>query len=414
MSYPVIVAYGRTACTKANGRAKKNHTGFTDVHPIEFSAECLKGVINKVPYVAEHVEDIGDVITGCAMHINEMNLNVSRLIVNRAGGTAWDCIPAQTINRFCSSGLQAISTVTNAIIAGQYKVGIAGGCEYMSKCFMPYDVASYGDQWIIDNYPGGYMSMGQTAENVANDYGFTREELDAMALESHTRAAAARLAGKLNKAIIPFTKADGTVVDADDGNLAEMDGTLTTSMEKMASLKPCFVPAEEGGKTTAASSSQTTDATSYVMIMDSDYAAEHGIKPIAKMIAFQVAGCDATRMGMGPVYAIPKALDQAGMKTVKELDVIELNEAFASQALACVKNVVNDPHLEGFQEMWDTKKVNPYGGAMALGHPMGATGAFLTCKALDYLQDPETAGKYAMVTMCIGGGMGAAGIYELL
>ena len=150
------------------------------------------------------------------------------------------------------------------------------------------------------------------------------------------------------------------------------------------------------------------------MIMDSDFAAEHGIKPIAKMIAFQVAGCDATRMGMGPVYAIPEALKQAGMTSVKDLDVIELNEAFASQAMACVKNVVKNPMLDGFQEMWDAKKVNPYGGAMALGHPMGATGAFLTCKVLDYLRDPETAGKLGMVTMCIGGGMGAAGIYELL
>jgi len=408
MSYPVIVAYGRTACT----RARKG--GLHDVHPVDYSAVALKGVIEKVPYVAEHIEDIGDVITGCAMHINQMNMNASRLIVNRAGGTAWDCIPAQTINRFCSSGLQAISTVVNAITAGQYKVGIAGGCEYMTGCFTPYDFATYGNKWIIDNYPGGYMSMGQTAENVANDYGFTREEMDAMALESHTRAAQARKNGKLAPSIIPVTKPDGTVVDYDDGILAEMDGTLKTSMEKMAGLKTCFVAAEDGGKVTAASSSQTTDAAAYVMIMDSDYAAEHGIKPIAKMIAFQVAGCDATRMGMGPVYAIPKALKQAGMSSIKDIDVVELNEAFASQAMACVKNVVGDPMLEGFQEMWDAKKVNPYGGAMALGHPMGATGAFLTCKALDYLRDPETAGKYGMVTMCIGGGMGAAGIYELL
>ena len=150
--------------------------------------------------MAEHIEDIGDVITGCAMHINQMNMNASRLIVNRAGGTAWDCIPAQTINRFCSSGLQAISTVVNAITAGQYKVGIAGGCEYMTGCFTPYDFATYGNKWIIDNYPGGYMSMGQTAENVANDYGFTREEMDEMALEfPHPRrpGPSARQAGSL-------------------------------------------------------------------------------------------------------------------------------------------------------------------------------------------------------------------------
>lgn len=406
MSYPVIVAYGRTACT----RARKG--GLHDVHPVDYSAECLKGVIAKVPYVEEHPEIIGDVITGCAMHINQMNMNASRLIVNRAGLP--DAVPAQTINRFCSSGLQAISTAVNAITAGQYKVAVAGGCEYMTGCYTPYDFATYGDKWIMDNYPGGYMSMGQTAENVANDYGFTREQMDEMALESHTRAAQARKNGKLAPSIIPYTKEDGTVVDYDDGILAELDGTLKTSMEKMAGLKTCFVAAEDGGKVTAATSSQTTDAASYVMIMDSDFAAEHGIKPIAKMIAFQVAGCDATRMGMGPVYAIPEALKQAGMTSVKDLDVIELNEAFASQAMACVKNVVKNPMLDGFQEMWDTKKVNPYGGAMALGHPMGATGAFLTCKVLDYLRDPETAGKHGMVTMCIGGGMGAAGIYELL
>ena len=161
MSYPVIVAYGRTACT----RARKG--GLHDVHPVDYSAECLKGVIAKVPYVEEHPEVIGDVITGCAMHINQMNMNASRLIVNRAGLP--DAVPAQTINRFCSSGLQAISTAVNAITAGQYKVAVAGGCEYMTGCFTPYDFATYGDKWIMDNYPGGYMSMGQTAENVAND-----------------------------------------------------------------------------------------------------------------------------------------------------------------------------------------------------------------------------------------------------
>lgn len=248
---------------------------------------------------------------------------------------------------------------------------------------------------------------------MANDYGFTREVMDEMALTSHTRAAKARKDGKLAPSIIPVVKPDGTTVTYDDGILADMDGNLKTSMEKMAGLKTCFIPEDQGGKVTAATSSQTTDAAAYVILMDEDYAKELGIKPIAKLIEFQVAGCDATRMGMGPVYAIPKALAHAGFKSVKDMDVIELNEAFASQALACVKNVVNNPMLDGFQEMWDEAKVNPYGGAMALGHPMGATGAFLTCKVLDYLQDPATAGKYGMVTMCIGGGMGACGIYEM-
>ncbi len=177
-----------------------------------------------------------------------------------------------------------------------------------------------------------------------------------------------------------------------------MDGNLKTSMEKMAGMKPCF---RENGTVTAATSSQTTDATAYVVLMDSELAAELGIKPIARLKSFAVAGCDATVMGLGPIYAVPKALAQAGL-TVADMDIIEINEAFASQSLACIDEL-------GLP----MEKVNPYGGAMALGHPMGATGAFLTMKALDYLRDPETAGKYALVTMCIGGGMGAAGVFEL-
>ena len=399
----VVVAYGRTACCKSRKGS------FAGVHPLEYSAQALKGTLAKIPQLK--AEMIDDVVMGCAMPVNQMSMNFARLCVNRAGLP--DCVPAQTINRFCSGGLQAIATGANAIWAGQMDVVVAGGCEDMTDCFSPYP-QEYMDKWIMENYEGGYMTMGETAERVADKWNISREEMDKMALESHTRAAQARLHGKLAPSIIPYTKEDGTVVDYDDVILAEMDGTLKTSMEKMAGLKTCFVAAEDGGKVTAATSSQTTDAAAYVMIMDSDYAAEHGIKPIAKMIAFQVAGCDATRMGMGPVYAIPKALKQAGFSSVKDMDVIELNEAFASQAMACIKNVVKNPMLDGFQEMWDAKKVNPYGGAMALGHPMGATGAFLTCKALDYLRDPETAGKYGMVTMCIGGGMGAAGIYEML
>ena len=393
MSTPVVVAYGRTPCC----RARKG--GLADVHPIDYAAACLKGVIAKVPYIEQHPEEIGDVITGCAMAINELNLNAGRLIVNRAGLP--DDVPGQTINRFCSSGLQAISTVANAIAVGQYKIGIGGGVECMTKCFGAFDYQTYGNPWIIENYPGGYMTMGETAERVADHYNISRVDMEQMALESHTKAAAARLNGKLAPSIIPYVKEDGTVVSYDDGIQANLDGTLKTSMEKMAGMKPCF---RENGKVTAATSSQTTDAAAYVILMDEDYARSLGIRPIAKLIAFQVAGCDATEMGMGPRYAIPKALAQANM-TIDQMDTIELNEAFASQALACIRTTPGGIPYE---------KVNPYGGAMALGHPMGATGAFLTCKALDYLQDPETAGTYGMVTMCIGGGMGACGIYEMI
>ena len=393
MPTPVVVAYGRTPCC----RARKG--GLADVHPIDYAAACLKGVIAKVPYIEEHPEEIGDVITGCAMAINELNLNAGRLIVNRAGLP--DDVPGQTINRFCSSGLQAISTIANAIAVGQYKIGIGGGVECMTKCFGAFDYQTYGNPWIIENYPGGYMTMGETAERVADHYNISRVDMEQMALESHTKAAAARLNGKLAPSIIPYVKEDGTVVSYDDGIQANLDGTLKTSMEKMAGMKPCF---RENGKVTAATSSQTTDAAAYVILMDEDYARSLGIRPIAKLIAFQVAGCDATEMGMGPRYAIPKALAQANM-TIDQMDTIELNEAFASQALACIRTTPGGIPYD---------KVNPYGGAMALGHPMGATGAFLTCKALDYLQDPETAGTYGMVTMCIGGGMGACGIYEMI
>ena len=384
---PVIVAYGRSPCC----RARKG--GLSQMHPIDFSAQTLKGILAKIPQLDPSLID--DVITGCASPTNEMSMNASRLIVNRA--ELPESISAQTINRFCSSGLQAIATASNAILAGQMRCVIAGGVECMTRCFAPYP-EEQKNQWILDNYIGGYMTMGETAERVVDRYNIPRERMEEMALNSHIRAAAARKAGKLNKCIIPIIDQDGNTVEYDDGILADMDGNLKTSMEKMAGMKPCF---RENGTVTAATSSQTTDAAAYVVLMDSELAAELGLKPIARLKSFAVAGCDATVMGLGPIYAVPKALAQAGL-TVDDMDIIEINEAFASQSLACIDTL-------GF----DMAKTNPYGGAMALGHPMGATGAFLTMKALDYLQDPETRGKYALVTMCIGGGMGAAGIFEM-
>ena len=389
---PVVVAYGRSPCTKSRKPGKTG--GLSQMHPVDFAAQTLKGILAKIPQLDP--ADIDDVITGCAMPINELNMNTSRLIVNRAELPESVC--GQTINRFCSSGLQAIATANNAILAGQMKCVVAGGVEYMTKCFSPYP-DDYKNKWIQENYIGGYMTMGETAERIVDKYGLTREEMDKMALESHQKAAKARLEGKLNKCIIPIVDDEGNVVEYDDGILAEMDGTMKTSMEKMAGLRTCF---RDPGTVTAASSSQTTDAAAYVVLMDRAFAEEKGITPIAKLIGFSVAGCDATMMGLGPIYAVPKVMAQTGM-TVDQMDVIELNEAFASQALACIRDL-NMP----------VDRINPYGGAMALGHPMGATGAFLTCKALDYLRDPETAGKYALVTMCIGGGMGAAGIFELI
>lgn len=383
---PVIVAYGRSPCC----RSRKG--GLANTNPIDYAAQTLNGVIAKVPQLKP--EMIDDVITGCAMAINELNMNASRLIVNRAGLPESVC--GQTINRFCSSGLQAIATASNAILAGQMKCVVAGGVECMTKCFSPFP-DEYKNPWIVENYIGGYMAMGETAERVADTYDISRADMEQMALESHTKAAIARRDGKLAPSIVPIVNGDSVTVTEDDGILADAEGNLKTSLEKMAGMKPCF---RDNGKVTAATSSQTTDAAAYVIVMEAEMAKELGIKPIAKLVGFSVAGCDATMMGIGPIYAIPKVMEQTGL-TVEQMDVIELNEAFASQALACIRTL-GLPY----------DKVNPYGGAMALGHPMGATGAFLTGKALDYLKDNN--GKYALVSMCIGGGMGAAGVFELL
>lgn len=235
------------------------------------------------------------------------------------------------------------------------------------------------------------MSMGETAERVAERYDISRIDMEKMAVESHRKAALAQKNGKLAPSILPVTNADGQVLTLDEGIRPD------TSLETLAGLKPCFRPE---GRVTAATSSQTTDAAAFAVIMSAELAEQMGIVPIARFVGFAVAGCDPTVMGLGPIYAVPKVLSRAGL-SLKDMDVIELNEAFAAQSIACIREL-NLPE----------EKVNPYGGAMALGHPMGATGVFLTGKALDYLKD--TGGKYALVTMCIGGGMGAAGIFELL
>ena len=376
----VIVAYGRSACC----RARKG--GLAHTHPVEYGAQVLRGVLGKVPQLqAEHIDDV---IVGCAMPVGPMDRNAARLITLRAGLPYSVC--AHTLNRFCSSSLQAIATGANAILAGQMDCVVAGGVEAMSLCFGDYP-EEYQDPWIVENCPGGYMSMGETAERVAERYDISRIDMEKMAVESHRKAALAQKNGKLAPSILPVTNADGQVLTLDEGIRPD------TSLETLAGLKPCFRPE---GRVTAATSSQTTDAAAFAVIMSAELAEQMGIVPIARFVGFAVAGCDPTVMGLGPIYAVPKVLSRAGL-SLKDMDVIELNEAFAAQSIACIREL-NLPE----------EKVNPYGGAMALGHPMGATGVFLTGKALDYLKD--TGGKYALVTMCIGGGMGAAGIFELL
>lgn len=379
----VIVAYGRSPVCKALKGA------LSQVHPVDYAAETLLGVLAQVPQLDP--ADISDLILGCSMPVKTLNLNPARQVVQRA--QLPDTIAAQTINRYCSSSLQAVVTCANAIMCSQEEIMIAGGVEDMSHTFHTADPRER-NPWLNENCEGAYISMGMTAENVAAKWQVGRPEMEQMAVQSHAKAAAAQDAGYLSMSIIPVTgrDADGNpvTITADEGI------RRGTSAEKLASLKPCF---KEDGVVTAATSSQMSDAAAFAVLMSREKAEELGIRPIARFVSYAVAGCDGRYMGEGPMYAVPKAMRKAGL-TVEDMDVIELNEAFAAQAIACCRE------LKLPQE-----RLNPWGGAMALGHPMGATGIFLLSKALDYLK--VTGGKRGLVTMCIGGGMGAAGIFEL-
>ena len=380
----VVVAYGRTPYCKANKGS------FANVHPVEYGAQALLGVLNKVPQLKP--EDIGDIIVGCAMPFGVQGANMARLIVQRAGLP--DSVTAQTVNRFCSSGLQTIATAANAIRCGEEDVMIAGGVESMSMVPMLVGIED-ADPWLMEHRPEVYVTMGITAENVARRWNVSRADMDAMAVESHRRAAKAQAEGYFDDQIIPIT---GPGPDGKDVVITKDEGIRPgCDIESLSQLKPCFL---EDGLVTAATSSQRTDGAGFVVLMSEEKAKELGVKPLARFVAFATGGVPAEVMGVGPIEAVPKVLKKTGM-TIDQMDVIELNEAFASQALAVIRTTG-----------MDYAKVNPWGGAMALGHPLGATGAMLTCKMMSYLQ--RNGGKYGMVTMCIGGGMGAAGIYEML
>lgn len=376
MREAVIVAYGRSAIARAkNG-------GFTGSHPVDWTADVLNGVLDRVPRLDK--AEIDDVILGCARHENRCNRNMARLTALRAGLPY--TVPGQTINRFCASGLQAIASASNAILNGDADVVAAGGVEQMS---MRLTRAEDDDnEWLTEHEPGAYMAMGLTAERVAERFQVTREEMDAFAAASHQKAALAQQRGQLARSILPLT-VQGRVVDRDEGIRPE------STADTLSRLKPCFL---ENGRVTAATSSQTSDGAAFAVLMEREKAERLGIQPLARLIGFAAAGCDPVYMGLGPIVAVPKVLARTSL-SVEQMDVIELNEAFAAQAIPCIREL-------GLPE----DRVNPWGGAIALGHPMGATGCVLTCKALDYLN--ETDGRYALVTMCIGGGMGAAGILE--
>lgn len=383
MKEAVIVAYGRSALCKARKGS------FAKVHPVEFGAQVLRGVLDRVPQLRP--EEIEDLIVGCAQPKGVQDTNMARLIVQRA--QLPDTLTAQTVNRFCSSGLQTISTAANAIRCGDEEVIVAGGVETMSMVSMIPEADTF-DPWLVEHYPDAYISMGITAENVAERYHISREEMETMAVESHRKALAAWDAGKMDGEIIPVT------VPGSEGKpvtVTRDEGMRPTTREALAELDPCF---KEDGCVTAATSSQRTDGASFVVLMSQEKAEALGLRPIARLVSFATGGVPADVMGVGPIEAVPKALEKAGL-TLEQMEVIELNEAFASQALAVIHTLGMDP-----------EKVNPWGGALALGHPLGATGAVLTCKVLDYLS--QNHGRYGMVTMCIGGGMGAAGIFEML
>lgn len=378
----VVVTYGRTPMARANKGS------FAGLHPVEYAGECLAGVLDKLEGLDRSLID--DVITGCAMPEKKCFWNIGRLVAQRAGLP--DSVTGMTVNRFCSSGLQAIALAADAINAGRMDIVCAGGVEYMTGMDMNPDL-QYADEGLVARKPDSYISMGMTAENVAEQYDISRVEMEREAVESHAKAHAAQEKGLFRDEIIPIH----AMVDGKEVLVTEDEGIRPgTSLEGLAKLKPCF---KENGRVTAAISSQMTDGAGYVVLMARETAEKLGYRPIARFVTFAVGGVPAGVMGLGPIKAVPKALKQAGIG-VEDLDVIELNEAFASQMLACIRTL-----------KLPKEKVNPNGGAMALGHPLGATGAFLSCKVLNQLR--REGGKYGLVTMCIGGGQGAAGIYEM-
>jgi acetyl-CoA acyltransferase len=391
MHEAVIVSAVRTAAGKApNGTLR-------GTRPDELAAVAIAEALKRAPGIDP--AEIDDVIMGCAMPEAEQGMNVARIASLRAG------IPvsasAVTVNRFCSSGLQAIAYACERIMVGSAQAIVAGGTESMSLVPMGGNKISPNPS-LIDSYPDVYLSTGLVAENHVRESGITRQEQDAFALRSHQRAIAAIDSGKFAEEIVPVT---AKLVELRTGNSEPRTQTLTfsidegprrdTSLEALAKLRPAFHGA---GSVTAGNSSQTSDGAAAVIVTSAERARGAGLAPLARFITFATAGVEPERFGIGPVPAIRKALKQAGL-TLDQIDLVELNEAFAVQVLACLKELPIDPD-----------RLNVNGGAIALGHPLGCTGAKLTTTLL-YEMKRRNA-RYGMVTMCVGGGMGAAGIFE--
>ena len=388
----VIVAFGRSAIAKAI-RGSLRYTGCAD-----FGSQVLKGILERNPGFDPTLAE--DLICGCAIPEAEQGLNIGRLLADSSGFPITTA--GQTVNRFCSSGLQSIASAANAIMAGQAKCIVAGGLENMSKVQM-HRVAIIPDSASFGSYPDNFDTMGITAENVAEKYGISRERQDAFACESHRRAAEAIRAGKFKDEIIPVMakrpKKNENGAPGWETFVFDTDECVRpdTTMEGLAKLKPLF---RMGGSVTAGNSSQMNDAAAFVVLMEEEFAREQGLTPIARFVSFAVRGVHPGYMGIGPTEAIPRALDIAGM-TLKDIELIELNEAFASQSLACIDILGLDPEI-----------VNVNGGGIAFGHPLGCTGAYLTIKLIGELR--RRGLERGLVSMCIGGGMGAAGIFELI
>jgi len=365
--------------------------------PDELAAVAITGALERVPQVDR--KEIEDVILGCAMPEAEQGMNVARIASLRAGLPVE--VSAMTINRFCSSGLQAIAMAAERIMAGGAEVIVAGGVESMTMIPMGGHKVS-PNPWLVDHYPDAYLSMGLTTERLAKRFGITREQADEFSLRSHKNAIAAIHAGKFDDETVhvpvSFTTPNGAkpkrmeiTFKVDEGPRAD------TSMEVLASLKPAF---HARGTVTAGNSSQMSDGAAAAVVMSAERARALGIKPLARYVSFATAGYKPEEMGVGPVYAIPKALKMAGLQ-LSQMDVIELNEAFAAQSLSVIK-----------EAELDLNRVNVNGGAIALGHPLGCTGAKLTASIIRELKRRNA--RYGLVTMCVGGGMGAAGIFENL
>src|SRR5271154_7126419 len=397
MPEAVIVSSVRTPV----GKAFKGSLRAT--RPDDLAALAIKEALARVPGL--DAKEIDDVILGCAMPEGEQGMNVARNAWLRAGLPVETS--AMTVNRFCSSGLQSIAIAADRIMTGQGEVAVAGGTESMSMVPMGgHKVAP--NPWLMDNYPDSYLNMGLTAENLAKKYSITREEADQFSLASHQKALAAIAAGKFKDEIVPVdvcytvleAAAAGATISSKPKTVKVSFATdegprADTSLEALAKLKPAF---HTHGVVTAGNSSQTSDGAAASVVMSAQRARALGLKPLARFVAFATAGCPPEEMGIGPVYAIPKALKLAGL-TLDQIDVIELNEAFAAQALSVIKVLGIDP-----------ARVNVNGGAIALGHPLGCTGAKLTATILREMERRNA--RYGLVTMCVGGGMGAAGIFE--